>query len=93
MKKTYMKTTGEVLNDLGVTAEGLSTAQARERLDKYGLNKLKEAPKPSLLQRFLSQLKDPMLIILMIAALVSAATTVITFMGDKNVGHLTEGLV
>ena len=93
MKKNYMKTTGEVLNDLGVSAEGLTTAQAQERLGKYGPNKLKEAPKPSLLQRFLSQLKDPMLIILMIAALVSAATTVITFVGDKNVGHLTEGLV
>ncbi len=93
MKKTYTKTTEEVLHDLGVTAEGLTTAQAQERLNKYGPNKLKEAEKPSLLQRFLSQLKDPMLIILMIAALVSAATTVITFMGDKNMGHLTEGLV
>ena len=93
MKKTYTKTTEEVLRDLGVTEAGLTTAQAQERLSKYGPNKLKEAEKPSLLQRFLSQLKDPMLIILMIAALVSAATTVITFMGDKNVGHLTEGLV
>ena len=35
---------------------------------------MKEAEKPTLLQRFLEQLKDPMLIILMIAAAVSAAT-------------------
>ncbi|MBR5529395.1 MAG: cation-translocating P-type ATPase [Oscillospiraceae bacterium] len=93
MKKTYMKTTEEVLHDLGVTASGLTTQQAQERLEKYGPNKLKEAEKPSWLQRFMAQLKDPMLIILMIAALVSAATTVITYMGDKNMGHLTEGLV
>ena len=43
-------------------------------MEKYGPNKLKEAPKPTLVQRFLAQLKDPMLIILMIAAAVSALT-------------------
>ena len=93
MKKTYTQSAEEVLQSLEVTAEGLTTAQAQERLSKYGPNKLKEAEKPTVLQRFLAQLKDPMLIILMIAALVSAATTVITFMGDRNMGHLTEGLV
>ena len=74
MKKTYMQPAEEVLQDLGVTAEGLSTDEAKKRLEQYGPNKLKEAPKPTLLQRFLAQLKDPMLIILMIAAGVSALT-------------------
>ncbi len=74
MKKTYTQSAEEVLHDLGVGAEGLTTAQAEERLAKYGPNKLKEAEKPTLLQRFLAQLKDPMLIILMIAAAVSALT-------------------
>ena len=74
MKKTYTQSVEEVLQDLGVTAEGLSSAQAQERLEKYGPNKLKEAEKPTLLQRFIAQLKDPMLIILMIAAGVSAIT-------------------
>jgi len=74
MKKTYTQTHEEVLSDLGVTAEGLSTPQAEERLAKYGPNKLKEAEKPSLFQRFLAQLKDPMLIILLVAAGVSALT-------------------
>ena len=77
MKKTYTQSTQEVLQALGTGAEGLSTAQAQERLAKYGPNKLKDAEKPTLLQRFLAQLKDPMLIILMIAAAVSAATTVL----------------
>ena len=93
MKKTYTQSVPEVLQALDTTAEGLSTAQANERLQKYGPNKLKEAEKATWFQRFMAQLKDPMLIILMIAALVSAATTVITFMQDSNVGHLTEGLV
>ena len=74
MKKTYTQSVEEVLQDLGVGAEGLTTAQANERLETYGPNKLKEAPKPTLLQRFLAQLKDPMLIILLIAAGVSALT-------------------
>ncbi|MBO7252681.1 MAG: HAD-IC family P-type ATPase, partial [Oscillospiraceae bacterium] len=74
MKKTYTQSAEEVLRDLGVGAEGLTTAQAQERLAKYGLNKLKEAEKPTLLQRFIQQLKDPMLIILMVAAGVSALT-------------------
>ena len=93
MKKTYTQSASDVLKALDTTAEGLSTAQAKERLAKYGPNKLKEAEKATWFERFMSQLKDPMLIILMIAALVSAATTVITFMGDHNMGHLTEGLV
>ena len=74
MKKTYTQSVQEVLQDLGVGTEGLTTAQANERLETYGPNKLKEAPKPTLLQRFLAQLKDPMLIILLIAAGVSALT-------------------
>ncbi len=96
MKKTYTQSCEEVLHDLGVGTQGLTTAQAQERLAKYGPNKLKEAAKPTLLQRFLTQLKDPMLIILMIAAAVSAATTILDFMQlpePRDFGHLTEGLV
>lgn len=74
MKKAYTQSAEEVLQGLGVTAEGLSTAEAQKRREQYGPNKLKEAPKPTLLQRFLTQLKDPMLIILMVAAAVSALT-------------------
>jgi len=74
MKKTYTQSAADVLKDLGVGAEGLSTKEAQERLEKFGPNKLKEAEKPTLLQRFVKQLKDPMLIILMAAAAVSAVT-------------------
>ena len=77
MKKTYTQSTQEVLQDLGVGAEGLTSQQAQERQARFGLNKLKDAEKPTLLQRFLAQLKDPMLIILMVAAGVSAATNII----------------
>ena len=77
MKKTYTQSTEEVLQELGVRQEGLTTGQARERLAQFGPNKLKDAQKPTLLQRFVAQLKDPMLIILMIAAAVSAVTSIL----------------
>ena len=74
MKKLYTQSAEQVLQGLGVGPDGLTSAQAQERLEKYGPNKLKEAEKPTLFQRFIQQLKDPMLIILMIAAAVSAVT-------------------
>ena len=74
MEKTYTLSTQQVLDKLGVTTQGLSAQEAEKRLSQYGPNKLKEAEKPSLLRRFLNQLKDPMLIILMVAAAVSALT-------------------
>ena len=48
----YCKDIQDVLADVGSTAEGLSAQQAQERLAKYGPNKLKEAEKLSLFQRF-----------------------------------------
>ena len=96
MEKVYRLSADAVLEDLQTTEKGLSSQEAAKRAEKYGPNKLKEAPKPTWIQRFLAQLKDPMLIILMIAAAVSAATTVIDFLQlpePRDVGHLTEGLV
>ena len=96
MKKTYLQSSEEVLQRLHVTTEGLTTEEAKRRLTTYGYNKLKQAPKATWLQRFVQQLKDPMLIILMIAAVVSAATTVIDFLqlpAPRELGHLMEGLV
>ena len=96
MKKTYMQSTEEVLQNLDADVGGLTSQEAQKRLSKYGPNKLKEAEKISMFRRFLNQLKDPMLIILMIAAAVSAATTVIDFLQlpqPRDIAHLTEGLV
>lgn len=74
MKKAYKQSSEEVLKTLSSSTEGLSNSDAKQRLEKYGPNKLKEAEKPSLFQRFIEQLKDPMLIILLAAAGVSAIT-------------------
>lgn len=74
MKQEYTQSAQELLAELNVDANGLSDAEAAARLQKYGPNKLKDAEKPTMLQRFFEQLKDPMLVILMIAAAVSAVT-------------------
>ena len=78
MEKEYNRSPQEVLEELGSCPTGLTEAEAAERLAKHGPNKLKEAEKPSLLQRFLAQLKDPMLLILMAAAAVSAVTNALS---------------
>lgn len=96
MDAEYRLSTQEILKNLDTDENGLSSQEAAKRLEKYGHNKLKEAEKATWLQRFVAQLKDPMLIILMIAAAVSAATTVIDFLQlpqPRDIGHLTEGLV
>ena len=93
MDAEYRLSAEQVLANLETTPAGLSSQEAAKRLEKYGHNKLKEAEKATWFQRFMAQLKDPMLIILMIAALVSAGTTVLTFVQHGDAHELVEGLV
>lgn len=74
--KEYLQSAEEVLQRLNTDTEGLSLEEAGKRLEQNGKNKLKEAKKDPLLIRFLNQLKDPMVIILIAAALVSGITAV-----------------
>ncbi len=67
----------EVLKQVESNEGGLTSKEAADRLEKNGKNKLKEAKKDSLLKRFMAQLADPMIIILIIAAAISAVTAVI----------------
>ena len=72
----YTKEAAEVLSHLSSSADGLDESVAKERFEKYGANKLKEAKKPSLLSRILAQLSEPMTVILLIASAVSAVTAI-----------------
>jgi len=62
----------ETLSALGSTERGLTSVEAAERLNRYGPNELSEGRKLSPLRIFLDQFKDYMVIILIIAALISA---------------------
>ena len=70
----YTQSSEEVLKNLDSSVEGLSTAQAQERLATYGRNELEEGEKRSLLAKFLDQFKDLMIIILLAAAALSVIT-------------------
>ena len=74
MKQVYTQPVDDLLRQLDTSENGLTAEQAAERLQKYGPNALHAAPKPTLVQRFLGQLKDPMLLILLAAAAVSGVT-------------------
>lgn len=75
--KEYLTDVGEVMKNENSSLAGLTTAEAEKRAEKYGKNKLKAAKKVPLIVRFLSQLGDPMTIILICAAVVSGILAVV----------------
>ncbi len=87
MKPEYLQSAEEVLCSQGSQRGGLTSQEAAARLEKHGPNRLQEAKKITNFQRFLQQLKDPMLLILMAAAAVSAVTSILS--GEK----LTEVII
>ena len=72
--KEYLVSPEEVLKEQNSSPEGLSQAEAEKRLEQTGPNKLKEGKKDSLLKKFLKELADPMIIILIVAAAISGVT-------------------
>lgn len=75
--KDYCKSKQEVLDELqSSSANGLTTDVAAARLAQNGKNKLVEGKKKSIVRRFFEQLADPMIIILIVAALVSGALAI-----------------
>lgn len=74
MKPVYAQPMEDLLRQLRTTETGLTQQQADARRKETGPNKLREAPKPTLWQRFIAQLRDPMLVILLVAAVVSGVT-------------------
>ena len=71
----YLKNVDETLSEVKSGEAGLTSKEASERLARDGKNKLAEAKKDSLLKRFLSQMADPMIIVLIAAAAVSGVTS------------------
>ena len=74
--KFYTEETQSVLNEVSSSFEGISSAEANERLLKNGKNKLIEGKKESLIHRFFKQLAEPMTIILLVAAAISAGVEI-----------------
>ena len=73
--KEYLQDSAKVVEDVKSDGTyGLSSAEAKKRLERDGLNKLKEAKKDPLWKRFFAQMADPMIIMLIVAAVISALT-------------------
>jgi P-type Ca2+ transporter type 2C len=73
--KEYLQDSAKVVEDVKSDGiYGLSSAEAKKRLERDGLNKLKEAKKDPLWKRFFAQMADPMIIMLIVAAVISALT-------------------
>ena len=65
------QTASEVIEELGSDlSAGLSEPQVQQRIERYGYNELQEVQKDSLLKRFLLQFTDPLIVVLILAALI-----------------------
>ena len=72
--KEYLRSAQEVLKEQQSGPDGLRSDQVEKRREEFGPNKLAEGKQASLLQRFLEQLADPMILVLLAAALISGVT-------------------
>ena len=72
--KFYLEQVDSVFSHVKSSENGITTAEAEKRLAENGKNKLKEGKKKTIVQRILEQLSDPMIIILIVAAVISAIT-------------------
>ena len=67
----YLQSVEEVFKEVQSSPSGLSSKEAASRLEKYGANTLQEGKKKSLLEKFVDQFKDFMILVLLVAAVVS----------------------
>lgn len=80
----YQMSADEVLQQTSSTIDGLSNEQAQQRLLANGKNKLAEGKKMPFVVKFLKQLCDPMIIILLVAAIVSLVLTLVNNSSPAN---------
>ena len=89
--KHYLEETKVVLDGMKTQETGLSEQEAAKRLEENGKNKLAEGKKESLIKRFLKQLAEPMTIILIVAAIISAGVEIYNDLGS-NLDCLVAGV-
>lgn len=70
-KPVYLQSVEDVFKEVQSSPSGLSSQEAASRLEKYGANTLQEGKKKSLLEKFVDQFKDFMILVLLVAAVVS----------------------
>lgn len=91
--KFYCENTDSVLGELKSSADGLSSSEAAARLERDGKNKLVEAKKESMLHRFFKQLCEPMTIILLVAAAISAGVEIYEGIHSGHMGFPSDVVI
>ncbi len=89
----YLEEIDSVFKAVNSSAEGLTSAQAEKRLAENGKNKLKEAEKDSLFKKFVNSLADPMIIMLIVAAVIQAVVAVVEAGGHPTLADFADVLV
>ena len=89
----FNKSIEETIKETESTLHGLSSLQAEERLQKNGTNELEAPPSLPMWKRFINQMKDPMIIILLIAALISGITTYYESVLSQSSAFPTDSMI
>ena len=89
----FNKTIEETIKETESTLHGLTSLQAEDRLQKDGLNELEAPPSLPMWKRFINQMKDPMIIILLIAALISGITTYYESVLSQSSAFPTDSMI
>lgn len=93
----HAKTKEDCFAELGITTKdfvttGLTSAEASQRLEKYGYNKLTEKEKVTLLQRIWHQVANVLVGILVFVAVVAAAQAIRAGVAGDNQGVVTNSI-
>ena len=91
--KFYCESEEKVLAEVSSQKDGLTSAEADKRLSENGKNKLVEGKKESLISRFLKQLAEPMTIILLVAAAVSAGLEIYEGISSGHFAFPTDVII
>jgi len=94
----YNKSINDIEKELGTSIDGLSSSEVEKRKKEYGKNKLPKKKKDGVLKIFLSEFKDPIIILLLFAALASliageildAVAIIVILLIDMTMGTYQE---
>ena len=75
----------DALKEVGSSQNGLSSAEAGQRLSKYGPNRIEEGKKTTIFNRIIAQVSDPMVLILIAAAIISGVTA---YLSDESLSDV-----
>ena len=91
--KYYLEEAQAVLTEVKSSENGLTSAEAENRLAQNGKNKLKEAEKEGLIKKIISALADPMIIMLLVAAFIQAVVAVVQSHGKFELSEFADVLI